>query len=34
MTDMNLDKDLDDYIREADETMYKEKQIKKVNRTE
>lgn len=32
-TDMNLDKDLDDYIREADETMYEEKVIKKANRT-
>lgn len=34
VTDMNQDKVLDDYIREADETMYKEKYIKKANRTE
>lgn len=33
-TDMKLDKGLDDYISEADETMYKEKVDKKVNRTE
>ena len=32
-TDMNTDKTLDDYIREADEIMYKEKAAKKVNRS-
>ena len=34
VTDMNMDKELDDYIREADEVMYEEKYRKKVNRTE
>lgn len=34
ITDMNQDKELEDYIREADEVMYKEKHGKKVNRTE
>ena len=33
-TDMNQDKSLDDYVREADETMYIEKVNKKANRTE
>ena len=33
-TDMNLDKSLDDYVREADEIMYIEKVSKKANRTE
>lgn len=32
ITDMNEDKTLDDYIREADEIMYEEKAAKKVNR--
>lgn len=31
-TDMNTDKTLDDYVREADEIMYAEKLAKKVNR--
>lgn len=34
ITDMNQDKELEDYIREADKVMYKEKYRKKVNRTE
>ena len=33
-TDVNEDKELDDYVKEADETMYQEKYIKKANRTE
>lgn len=33
-TDANKDMELDDYVREADETMYQEKYIKKANRTE
>lgn len=32
-TDMNADKDLDAYVREADEVMYGEKNLKKANRT-
>lgn len=34
ITDRNQDKELEDYIREADKVMYKEKHRKKVNRTE
>ena len=33
-TDTNKDMELDDYVREADETMYQEKYIKKANRIE
>ena len=33
-TDMDTDKTLDDYVREADEIMYAEKLAKKVNRKE
>lgn len=32
-TDMDDDKDLDAYVREADEIMYEEKNLKKANRT-
>ena len=33
-TDMNTEKKLDDYVKEADEIMYHQKYMKKVNREE
>lgn len=32
VTDMNSDKNLDDYVRNADEMIYQEKVAKRVNR--
>ena len=32
VTDMDCEKNLDDYVREADEVMYEEKTAKKANR--
>ena len=34
VTDMSTEKSLDDYVKEADEIMYQQKYMKKVNREE